>query len=424
MTNANKNPENNVYSLYSDGNYFPRAKKSGFGGYIEDSSGMILVEYTEQIKQPDYIHNFELLGIIRGLQLAQIMGVKDIVSYCDDKTTMLRMNEIMQNKEKLDKLPLYAKPELFLQIYDLTQHFNSIRFQYIARSENKHSDMLSRRYSVLLEKNFSRQYEDDLMYAEESLKNNQKPSKRIFFSHPNLIKMKDKNNPFLVAPIRNRRSRKIARIEKEELNSYQYLFLELVQRNEEDYSLLVFHYPKGKDGEKILMNTIEQAQDLDIDILCQILSNSIESVSFNNNQPLWIYSNVGRLNKYLEQKEKIPKASFNSFQQIFEVFNLSSKIMYHYLPFKHEFSPEIALKEAKKDSLAEDLECIDLLMEQLQKGVLEREQNKYFGKLIRYQLRSYRKILARELDEVEKRDVIKKTTHQLESYGLKNLPKI
>ena len=87
-----------TYHLYSDGNYFPRAKKSGFGGYIESPTGEIVVEYTEQIRQSEYTFNFELFGIIRGLQLAEDMGIEHVISHCDEKTTVGRLQEIMKSK--------------------------------------------------------------------------------------------------------------------------------------------------------------------------------------------------------------------------------------------------------------------------------------------------------------------------------------
>ena len=84
----------NTYHLYSDGNYFPRAKKSGFGGYIKDPSGDIIIEYTEQIKDVNNANSFEILGILRGLQLAKDHGITNIVSHCDDKNTASKLIEI------------------------------------------------------------------------------------------------------------------------------------------------------------------------------------------------------------------------------------------------------------------------------------------------------------------------------------------
>src|SRR5690606_24220658 len=153
VKNMQKIISNKHYSLYSDGNYFPRAKKSGYGGYIEDSEGITLIEYSEQIKIAKYAFNFEILGIIRGLQLAHSMGIKNLTSYCDDKTTMQKLQEVLSLNGQTDHLPHNAKPELYNEVIELTKKFNKINFQYIPREQNKHSDALSRRYSVLMEKN-------------------------------------------------------------------------------------------------------------------------------------------------------------------------------------------------------------------------------------------------------------------------------
>lgn len=417
-----------IYSIYSDGNYFPRAKKSGFGGYIESPEGDILVEYTEQIKQPHYIHNFELLGIIRGLQLAQTMGLKHVISYCDDKTTMLRMTEIMANGGSITHLPAHAKPELFAEIVKLSQQFESSKFQYIPRTQNKHSDSLSRRYATLMEQNFLRQYEEELVFSEQCFQNQAKPAKKIFFSHPNLVKIKEKNNPFLVAPVRNRKARKMSKQQQE--NPYQYLFIESIPTI--PVTLKAFYYQEA--GKQELLSSLQLSENNHISEYCDFLQQNLEEIksiqakntslnqSVDNN--VWIYSNYPLINKYLEQKEKIPKDSFNSFSQLFQSLNHFSNVMMHGLPFKHEFSPEIAIQEEKKSTLHNDIETIDSLMEQLQSGALGREHNKYFGKLIRYQLRNYKNLLSRELNDVEKQQIIEQTTQALQEQNIQKISKI
>lgn len=412
-----------IYSIYSDGNYFPRAKKSGFGGYIESPDGDILVEYTEQIKQPHYIHNFELLGIIRGLQLAQTMGLKHVISYCDDKTTMLRMTEIMANGGSIAHLPAHAKPELFEEIVKLSQQFESSKFQYIPRTQNKHSDSLSRRYATLMEQNFLRQYEEDLLFSEQCFKNTEKPIKKIFFSHPSVIKIKEKNNPFLVAPVRNRKTRKMSK--QQQGNPYQYLFIESIPTI--PVTLKAFYYQEA--GKQQLLSSIQLSEENHVSEYCDFLTQNIKEIKNNQHNQLtsnniWIYSNSQILNKYLEQKEKIPKDSFDSFSNLFQSLNYFSNIMMHGLPFKHEFSPEIAIQEEKKSTLHNDIETIDSLMEQLQSGALGREHNKYFGKLIRYQLRNYKNLLSRELNDVEKQQIIEQTTQALQEQNIQKISKI
>ena len=158
-----------VYHLYSDGNYFPRAKKSGFGGYIESPTGEIVVEYTEQIKDVNNAYSFEILGILRGLQLAKDHGITNIVSHCDDKNTASKLIEIFETKEStVDDTP---KPELYQQVVDISKDFKKIKFEYIPRHLNKYADNLSRKYAVLMEENYLRQFSQDLDKSERFFEN-------------------------------------------------------------------------------------------------------------------------------------------------------------------------------------------------------------------------------------------------------------
>ena len=411
-----------VYSIYSDGNYFPRAKKSGFGGYIEDPTRQVLVEYTEQIRQPQYAFSFELLGIIRGLQLAQSMGLKHIVSYCDDKTTMAKLEEVLKRNGDTSFLTENAKPELYDEIINLSKQFTSSDFQYIPRAKNKHSDSLSRRYAGMMEKNFIRQYEDELDNSENLFKNSQKPTKKMFFSHPSLVRMKEKNNPFLVANYRNKKARKISRAEQR--LSYNHLFVEIIKESEKNFNLKAFYYSNGDENTKqVISEQFFSNSDIESGY-CHFLAETLNKAANIDKTNLWVYSNVVDVNKILEQKEKFNKTSFINFSKVNQALNLFERVTYHSLPFKHEFSPEIAIQEAKKEELDGSIESVESLIEQLQQGALGREHNKYFGKLISYQLRNYQEQLKRELNDIEKQSIIKKTTEDLENLGLTALPKV
>lgn len=407
-----------TYSLYSDGNSFPRAKKSGFGGYIEAPDGQILIEYTEQIKQAQYIHNFELLGIIRGLQIARSMDIQHIVSYCDDKTTMARLKEIFEHPERsLSCIPDTAKPELYQQIVDLSQDFKNVRFQYIPRSQNKHSDSLSRRYAVLMEQNFLRQYQDDLNRAELQLSQGTKPSKRMFFSHPNMVRNEHKINPFLVSQYRNKKVRKNSRIEQQD--DYQFLFIET---NQDNLSYKAIVYDKEQKRELLHEVVLEPNQFMNLDNFCQFMNDALIKIGQKTDK-LWFFSNSKSINQFFEQKEKIPNQAWHHFADLYETLGHFKKIYYHNLPFKHDYSPEIAQREEKKASLGDSLESVDSLIEQLQSGV-EKDRKKYFGLLIRHQLRDYRNLLERELNEIEKHDIIQQTTDDLVKKGLVDLPTV
>jgi ribonuclease HI len=407
-----------TYHLYSDGNYFPRAKKSGFGGYIRNPEGEILVEYTEHIKQIDYIFNFELLGIIRGLEIAQSMGIEHLVSHCDEKTTVGRLKEIMEiGKGNVDDIPLNAKPELFQEIVNLSKSFKSISFAYIPRNLNKHSDTLSRRYSLNMEKNFLFQYSQELNHSEKVFNSFNTPTKKAYFSHSKMVRMDYKNNPFLVAPIRNKKIRKTAKIEQ--LDNYEFIFIESF-KDEKKTTFKSFHYDEKKN--KKLLNEIQfDSTDNHLEKYCHILDKSLKNM---NCEKIWINSNCKSFNDFFEQKEKVSVTNFQIFKKIHNTLNQFNKILFNNFPFDHEFSIEISIQEQEKKFLKENIETLDILIEQLQNVTLDKDRKKAFGMLVRHHLRNYKVLLERDLNEIEKHDIIQKTTDDLTAQGFTELPNI
>lgn len=405
----------NTYHLYSDGNYFPRAKKSGFGGYIKDPSGEILTEYTEQIKQSEYIFNFELLGIIRGLQIAKDMGIEHLISHCDEKTTVGRLKEIMASGGSCAEIPLNAKPELFQTIVDLTTQFKSISFEYIPRNQNKHSDSLSRRYATLMEKNFLTHYENELNFSEKVFAETHKLTKKVFFAHPAIQRVEHKNNPYLVAPVRNKKVRKFSK--QEQLDNYEYLFIE-THIQDKTMSFKSFHYDQDKN-KTLFTETSFNLEENHLKKYCEFLSNTLNQISHDK---IWINNNNKNFNDFFEQKEKIINSNFPLFKQVHSSLNNFIKVMFNNFPFEHEFSPEIAQKEKDKKSLNENIESVDSLIEQLQNGSLDKDKKKAFGMLVRHHLRNYKNVLERDLNEIEKAEIIKKTTDDLLEKGVTDLP--
>lgn len=404
----------NTYHLYSDGNYFPRAKKSGFGGYIENSFGEILIEYTEQIKQSEYTFNFELLGIIRGLHLAVDMGLEHVVSHCDEKTTVGRLKEIMQ-VGTCKEIPFNAKPELFQKIIDLSKQFKSISFEYVPRKENKHSDTLSRRYASLMEKNFLIHYDNELNYSEKVFENTQKLTKKVFFSHSSMKRVEFKNNPFIVSPIRNKKIRKFAK--QEQLDNYEYLFIETYVKNNL-VTLKAFHYNQEKN-KTLLSDTSFHNDDNHLEQYCNFLNENLNKISHNK---IWINNNNKNINDFFEQKEKIISVNLPIFRRIHSSLNSFSKVMFNNFPFEHEFSPEIAQKEQDKKSLTESIASVETLINKVHIGSLGKDKNKAFGLLVRHHLRNYKNIMERDLNEIEKAEIIKKTTNELLEKGFTDLP--
>lgn len=404
---------NKTFSLYSDGNYFPRAKKSGYGGYIEDIDGTTLIEYSEQIKNNKYAYSFEILGIIRGMQIAKAMGIKKIVSYCDDKTTVQRLHEVLLAKTA-EHLHEKNKPELYQQFYDLSEQFVSMKVHYIPREQNKHSDALSRKYSVLMEKNYTRQFLNELEKSEKIFETQEQNNQRLFFSHPNILKMKDKNNPYLIANHRSKLTRKIIKQENE--NNYQFLYIEVFNNQEQkEFQFKGFHYNKNQ---KKLLFTEKTSYEQDfIQTYCELLEENLPRLASVNDH-IWIYSNSSQLNSIFEQKEKLPKNTFKHFKKAHNGFNHFSKIVFHHFPFEHDFSLEIKEEEEKKENLNNTINSLDELLEQLEQSRLEKDKSKYIGRIIRHHIRKYQEYLKRDLSDIEKNNIIKKTKIELNKKGL------
>jgi len=234
------------------------------------------------------------------------------------------------------------------------------------------------------------------------------------------VRNPNKNNPYLVAPTRNKKVRKVSRAE--ELKDYQFLYIETF-KDSESITYRSFLY----DNKRTLSATHEKTIPLknttvsSIGEFCEFVNTNLATIKSPN---IWLYSNNRTINAYFEQKEKIPNEQFADFHKTFQAMNAFKQVFFHHFPFPHQFSPEIENKEIKKQKLDFSIDNLDNLMDQLSTGMLGREKNKCFGNLIRCTLRNYKHHLQRELLEVEKTEIIEKTTAHLTGLGFTNLPNI
>lgn len=404
-----------IFHLYSDGNHFPRAKKAGFGGYIKNND-TILIEYSEQIKDPSYNYNFELLGILRGLQIACSMNIKHIISNCDDKNTVEKINKhiISNDLSLIAHLPT-QKQELYLKIFNLIDSFNTIQFNYIPRKENKHSDALSRKYSSLLEQNYLSQFYKSLDLSELVLSNQLNYNKSIFFSHPNLIRSAYKANPFIVAPIRNRKTRFLAK--REAQNPYNYLFIESFNHNE--HTVLKSFYYSEPNKKELIKETSIPTKENSINFPLNFLINTCSIVASKfNSKNLWISSNSIDLNNFLSHKKKVHYSYIPTLKVLYQTLNNFDKIFFNNLPFAHQYSStHHILKKTKKDKLIHNINSVKSLISKIQE-CSSKDKNKYFGLLVRFHLKQYKKLLERDLTAIEKDYIIQETNTLLSKNGI------
>lgn len=418
------NKDNNTYILYSDGNYFTRAKKAGFGGYIHDPEGTTLVEYTEQIKDTKYHFCYEILGLIRGLDIARSMNIKNLIAYGDDKTLMENistLSKILKNSDlsadQLDSLPNNSKIELYIEALELIKSFDNFECHYIPREENKYSDSLSRRYANLIEKNYINLFHDDLRRSEQNLEKGIRPKRRQFFSAPTVIKMQEKNNPFLVAPSRNKPLRTMSRTEFKK--NYQFVFME-VGTNEQFKTVKMFYY-KDKDHleNPVILSTSTFAKDaFSLSDYLDILNNNYHKI--DTKRPLWLHSNITEINAMFEQKEKIPRDDFifSQFVDVYKNFSTSPRVFCHHFPFDHKFSNEIIQKRNRElEAKQVEMQSMEELFAVFSDTKLSiKERKKSFGLMFRYHIKENEEILGRELTDIEKNQYRKSFEKNVKEY--------
>lgn len=406
------------YNLYSDGNYFPRAKKSGFGGYIVAPNGDIVQEYSEQIRSLEYQHSFELLGIIRGLNIALSSGIKNIVSHCDDKNTAFKLKEIFE--DKIFNISPSLKPELFNEIIEISKKFDSVKFEYIPRSQNKYADSLSRRYAEIMEINFVRQYNDDIFRSLCRFEKGQNLNKKSYFIHNSIVHTSHKNNPFLVANVRNKKVRRVSKDESRK--NYTYLFQEIYSI-EDNTVLKCYEYDQNKNLVGTTEKIIENCQNKEEEF-CNFMAKNIKKLKSEGKLALWVNTNHQTINKILEQKDKLNKNQWPLYKKIFNSLEGMERVFFNNFPFEPEYSLENREVLKKDKKMNQYMMSIEELMEGLDKTDFSKDRGKYFGAIVRYELQNYREKLARELEANEVSLVIKNTVEKLESNGCKNIPKV
>lgn len=394
------------YKLFTDGNSFPRAKRSGFGGYIENSQGEIIVEFTEQVRTPQYFHSFEILGVIRGLKIALEYGVKDIISYCDDKNTTQRLIEIFD--KNTFAVSEAQKPELYEKVIEIAQQFDSISFKYIPRELNKKADNLSRQYAQSMEDIWLQQFSHDLNTSVTNLERNKQPKRRAFFAHSALLPLLHKGNPYLVAQQRSKMVRKVLRAEDK--TGFNYLFIEYFNNN----NVLELEARLYNDQEKCVATLAktsfpyekEMSETETVDAFHNTLIDSLNVVKqqYPEMKKLWINSNNDHIMSYTEQCEKIPTKNWDTFRTLFLTVDGFDKIVFHHLPFDVRLTmcPEKQLRknisdDEKWEQMLGEYHSIDNI----------RDKRRKFGQLICHTLKLMKKE-GQELNDDTVKSVIKK----------------
>jgi ribonuclease HI len=124
------------YSLYSDGAARGNPGPAGIGVVIK-KDGQTLLEASAYLGKTTN-NVAEYMGLIRGLEEALILGIKEIDCYVDSELLAKQLNgEYKVKNEGL--IPL------FHHLKTLIRKFKHFRISHTAREENKHADKLANR---------------------------------------------------------------------------------------------------------------------------------------------------------------------------------------------------------------------------------------------------------------------------------------
>lgn len=360
------------YYLNSDGSRFPKINRSGFGGFIRDSFDNVLVEYTQEITENDQKHNYELWGLITGLELAIQMDIKNLVCRCDDKTLMKHLNCARENIQHLERVFGNKKP-LVEKVLQLTEKFDSIDFHYIVREENKYSDLLSRKYTILIEKNF---LEDHKKLKEKSIQyfvEKKTPPHSVLFYDEQLTMVPFEFNPFTLSQNKNKLQKEFRKSIVDKFNDNWELvtqFRETISGSEvESINLKKYNYTDNN------WDIVESyfVDDLSLNTTVDVFIAALQKIQKLDKNP-WIYTDIEGLTDIFYLKKPLSREIFPKFLQISQLFSSFDNIIYHR-------TPKI-IERKFKDKHKRELNTIEETVQLIKSTNDLSKKNKFFGQLM------------------------------------------
>ncbi|HNZ86823.1 MAG TPA: ribonuclease HI family protein [bacterium] len=122
-----------MYKLFTDGGSRGNPGPSAIGGVIYDGD-KIIKQFSERI--PETTNNqAEYRAIIRGLELAKKLNIKELNCYLDSELVTKQINREFKVKDK-------DLAVLFVKLWNIKQDFKKITFTHIFREQNYLADKL------------------------------------------------------------------------------------------------------------------------------------------------------------------------------------------------------------------------------------------------------------------------------------------
>lgn len=404
------NNKEQTFTMYTDGNRFPKINKAGFGGYIQNEDGLILVEFTQEILENENKHNFEILGILRGIDIAKDMEIKKLHCKCDDKTLVSHIIECQKNPEHLNNI-YGSKKSLIEKCVKNLSSFEKITFEYIPRTLNKYSDVLSRKYVSLIEKNYLVEHQKLLEKSKLAFINKEIPQNSIYYFNDNVYVMPHEHNPFIISQKKNKKQKEFRK--------------EMFLNFENNWSLDIIYKNKAKTISGMKMKEIDYislrkydkennewceyqkyyCQKLNLNIAIDIYIKAIKTIG-NKENNLWLSTNIESLQDIFYRKKPISREIFPKFLELNKEISIYNKVLFHRLPKEIEINLKNKNIKTETDYKEDKKNTIDLI----KNSDNQYKKNKYFGRLLSIVLKEMfdnPKILTNKEKEQIKKDLIK-----------------
>lgn len=283
-----------TYTLYTDGSHFNLDNIAGYGGYIEDDNGHLVLKFSELIEDENLFSKHEIMGIKRGLQLAKEHGIKNLHCYSDEQF----LSQICNSKDTATKDIYFDKP-ILKDIRILLESFESIEFTYIPRKSNKKADKLSREAVLQAKKTLHTEYSGQYIFNNDKFDCSTKYKNKDKF-----IALNKTFTDYIVINSMNDKGQIKAYYAKKDLKN-KTIKVEFLQEKE--------CYSKTHNQLlDFLTSVLKTKQDLSECVIC-------------------FYGGKGpQIEHMLRGKIEIPKSLISSFEKFNQAIDKFDKVTYHF----------------------------------------------------------------------------------------------
>ncbi len=121
--------------IFSDGGARGNPGPAGIGAVLYDQEKNRLAEISKYLGKTTN-NQAEYKALIEGLKRAQELKAKDVECFLDSELVVKQLKKEYKVKNK-------ELAPLFLEVYNLSQSFDNIKFIHIPREKNKEADHLA-----------------------------------------------------------------------------------------------------------------------------------------------------------------------------------------------------------------------------------------------------------------------------------------